>query len=283
MKRLVYSTVVLALFAIVLSAGVMDDNGRAGVTGAPSELTCNQSSCHNSYTLNSGTGSVRATSTMNNWTYVPGITYTINVIVKRTGTPLFGMGVGILKPNGDNAGTLIVTNTARTAIKTRLVGSYTRRNIVHTLNGGRMNDSCVFSFNWTAPSTDIGPVTLYAAGNCANNSGSVSGDYIYTMNQVINSDASVSIGNMLQTSNTVNVFPNPASELLNVSFENTSSGNVTIQLTDLKGSRKAELFNSFVAAGAFEQQFQLPALPAGIYLLTVDGTDTRLSRRVVIR
>lgn len=283
MKRLVYSTVGLALFAIVLSAGVMDDNGRAGVTGAPSELTCNQTNCHNSYTINSGTGSVRATSTMNNWAYVPGTTYTINVTVKRIGTPVFGIGAGILKPNGDNAGTLIVTNTTRTSIKTRLVGAYTRRNIVHTLNGGRMNDSCVFSFNWTAPSTDIGPVTMYVAGNCANGTGSAAGDYIYTMNQVINSDASVSIGNMIQTSNAVNVFPNPASEMLNVSFDNKTSGNIAIHLTDLKGSNAAELFNGFASAGTFEQQFQLPALPAGIYLLNVDGTESRLSRRVVIR
>src|SRR6185503_3990506 len=35
------------------------------------------------------------------------------------------------------------------------------------------------TFNWTAPPTDIGIVTFYAAGNQANNDGNTSGDYIY--------------------------------------------------------------------------------------------------------
>jgi CHRD domain/Glucose / Sorbosone dehydrogenase/Calx-beta domain len=34
-------------------------------------------------------------------------------------------------------------------------------------------------FNWTAPPTDVGPVTFYAAGNQANNDGNTSGDNVY--------------------------------------------------------------------------------------------------------
>jgi hypothetical protein len=37
-----------------------------------------------------------------------------------------------------------------------------------------------WTFNWVAPSTDVGLVTFYAAGNEANNNGNESGDQIYT-------------------------------------------------------------------------------------------------------
>jgi hypothetical protein len=37
-----------------------------------------------------------------------------------------------------------------------------------------------WTFNWTAPAGDIGPVIFYAAGNQANNDGTNNGDQIYT-------------------------------------------------------------------------------------------------------
>jgi uncharacterized repeat protein (TIGR01451 family) len=56
-----------------------------------------------------------------------------------------------------------------------------RQYVEHTSAGtfvGQQNGAS-WTFNWTAPSTDIGPVTFYAAGNQANNDGNTSGDYIY--------------------------------------------------------------------------------------------------------
>ncbi|MGH9961314.1 MAG: PQQ-dependent sugar dehydrogenase, partial [Pyrinomonadaceae bacterium] len=40
-------------------------------------------------------------------------------------------------------------------------------------------DSASWTFNWTAPVTDVGTVIFYAAGNHANNDGNSSGDFIY--------------------------------------------------------------------------------------------------------
>ena len=34
-------------------------------------------------------------------------------------------------------------------------------------------------FSWTAPATDVGPVTFYVAANAANNNGNNQGDQIY--------------------------------------------------------------------------------------------------------
>jgi len=37
----------------------------------------------------------------------------------------------------------------------------------------------MWTFNWVAPSSDVGRVTFYAAGNQANNNGNETGDQIY--------------------------------------------------------------------------------------------------------
>jgi hypothetical protein len=220
---------------------------------------------------------------MNNWTYVPGTTYTINFTVRKPGGPVFGMGLEILKSNGDNAGTLIITNTARTWIKSRLIGSYSRRSVVHTLNGGLMYDSCVFSFNWTAPTTNIGNVTLYAAGNAGNHSNTAAGDYIYTLNQVIVPDNSTGFNDELQTSASVNVFPNPAREYVNLRFHQAEAAQLTITLADLKGSATTELLNEYVATGDFDRRLNLPDVAPGIYLLYIRSGENTRSKRIVIR
>lgn len=283
MKRVLFTTIAFTVFAIILTAGVMDDNGRAGVTGAPGELTCNQTSCHNSYALNSGTGSVSATSTMNNWTYIPGTTYSISVKVRRIGNVLFGVGAEVLKPNGDNAGTLVVTNTSRTSIKSRLIGSYYRRSIVHTLNGGRLNDSCVFTFNWTAPSTNIGDVTLYAAGNCSNNNTTAVGDYIYTMNQLISPDLTSGVNDLLQSSHSFTLFPVPASEFVTLRLDNLNTSEGSITLTDMSGKNIETLFSGTLNAGLFEKQLSLPSVKSGTYLITVQTAEGSRTKRLMIR
>ncbi len=56
-----------------------------------------------------------------------------------------------------------------------------RQYIEHTAAGtfiGQQNGAS-WTFNWTAPPIDAGPVVFYAAGNHANNDGNTSGDYIY--------------------------------------------------------------------------------------------------------
>lgn len=283
MKKLITILVASAAIFTVFTAEVTNSSGRAGVTGSPGEATCNQTNCHNSFTLNSGTGSINATSTLPAWTYTPGTDYTINLIVKKTGLIRFGIGAEILLASGANAGTMTITNSTQTQFKSATIGSNVRKNLVHQLNGGVGTDSCVFSFSWTAPSTDVGKVTLYAAGNCSNSSGTASGDYIYTMVRVFDSPTTA-VPELLSATNPVTVFPNPASEKLNIQCNIKSAGNVTISLFDIKGSRIVQLFSEERNAGEFNEQFDIPsACTPGIYTLLVSTKNGTTSKRVVIR
>jgi hypothetical protein len=189
-----------------------DPDGKAGVSGAPNENTCNDTDCHNSYAVNSGTGSITiSSSNLTNWTYTPGTTYSITVTVAQSNINLFGLCFEALKANGDNAGTLVAGND--TQIKLKTVGGFQRKSITHDNNTGATANSHSFTFNWTAPATNIGDITFYAAGLAANDNGNELGDRVYSTSQVVSASA-VGLQEIVDQQSTLDVYPNPASNAI---------------------------------------------------------------------
>ncbi|MBL0316089.1 MAG: hypothetical protein IPP69_10010 [Flavobacteriales bacterium] len=81
-KKLISLFLISSVVMMSMSSSEDSPDGKAGHNGSPGEQTCAKSTCHTSYTLNSGPGSVSITAPgMTNWQYVPGQTYTINVTV----------------------------------------------------------------------------------------------------------------------------------------------------------------------------------------------------------
>ncbi len=183
LKKLLISALPIMLLAMLTSTK-MSDNGKAGRTGSPGELTC--ITCHNSYALNSGGGSISIQCMeMPTFEYTPGQTYMMSVTVARTGNSLFGVDIEALTSLNDNAGVLAITNSASTTIKNITISGIVRHNITHTLNGGASSpNSKVFNFSWTAPASGTGNITFYFTGAACNSSTSTSGDYIYSGSQI---------------------------------------------------------------------------------------------------
>ena len=187
MKRkrnvVVYGIFGLILFISLGMANNEDPDGKAGVNGSPGEQTCAKSNCHNSFTLNSGSGSVTISSTdLVNWNYTPGQTYNISVTVDQAGIDLFGFGFEALASDGSNAGTL-TAGTGSHAVNATVAGN-SRRTLTQTQNGGATSNSHTWNFTWHAPTTGM-DVTFYAVGNAANGNGGRTGDYIYTTSQAL--------------------------------------------------------------------------------------------------
>ncbi len=272
---------VLVLF-VTLAAGLMDDNGRAGFTGSPGEITCNTTNCHNSFVLNSGGGSISATSNMINWAYEPLTNYTINIKVAKTGVQLFGFGVEILNGLNNNAGTLVITDAARTQFKSRSVGGIIRKNIVHQLNGGSSQDSVLFSFDWIAPDTSSGILTMYFIGNATNSSGSPSGDYIYNSSQTITPSGVNAVENLVAT-NPFSVFPNPATSTIRLHFYLPKNEIVEVKLYDMQYSFVRQLMKHYHHAGENNVSISLPAdCKSGLYLICIESESGRESRKLMI-
>ena len=278
MKRL-YPLLLISFFAFsVLTSTDLDDNGKAGYTGSPGEVTCNSSGCHTGTTTNTGGGSLTIDIPgMTNWQYVPGQTYTVNATVAETGRSLFGLGFEILKSNGDNAGTLAAGSGNQ--IKTKSVSGFTRKNIVHTLNGGASANSHTFTFTWTAPATDVGDVTIYFAGNAANSNNDESGDHIYTTSQVL-SVAPVGIEEVLDLID-LNVYPNPFVENIRIDYALQSSGWLKADLYDVNGRLIRTLSNSNQGAGNHTISEDVSGLSKGQYVLHMSLNGRVISTEII--
>lgn len=151
----------------------------AGVTGCPDENDCTL--CHTIPSGQRGEFFITAPDT-----YTPGQTYEITVthINNDEVTPRLKWGFELtsltfpdLLPAGDLQSLPLSTLTQ---VVTGGPGD-SRQYIEHTYEGGFEGQlgGAMWTFNWTAPPTDVGEVRLYAAGNQANGDFDNTGDQIY--------------------------------------------------------------------------------------------------------
>lgn len=170
-----------ALTAMVLIATVaygFASGPPPGRTGAPGESNC--TGCH-SGVVNSGSGSVMISGIPDS--YQANEEFTLTVKVSDPGQLRWGFQITALDAQNRPAGAVspINRNLTRTASGTGTLEG--RTYVEHTSEGTQVGtrDSASWQVKWTAPSSDVGPVTFYAAGNAANNNNASSGDNIYTI------------------------------------------------------------------------------------------------------
>ncbi|MGZ3920336.1 MAG: fructose-bisphosphatase class III, partial [Bacteroidia bacterium] len=146
-----------------------------GRTGSPGETTCQ--SCHSDFALNSGGGFLKISTipAIINNEYIPGNTYTVNVLISQANDSIFSFDFESLDSAGNDAGTFLITDNVHTTLHTYALNN--RTNVFYGANGIG-NGNFTFTFNWTAPMN--GAVSFYAAGNVSNADGMTSGDYIYS-------------------------------------------------------------------------------------------------------
>jgi FG-GAP-like repeat len=153
----------------------------AAESGAPNETTC--AVCHDSGGTPTGQFSVTAPANYN-----PGQTYTI--IVRHTSSDNTRMRWGFQLTTLTTAGDAFVGTLTPGSELTQVISSSGngRSYIEHTLAGsfGGSTGGAQWTFSWTAPSSNVGPIRFYAAGNQANNDGTTEGDQIYTATALSN-------------------------------------------------------------------------------------------------
>ncbi|HZS09491.1 MAG TPA: choice-of-anchor V domain-containing protein [Blastocatellia bacterium] len=174
-------------------ASAYQEGPPASHTGAPSELTCNTSGCHTSFTTNSGPGTLNL-SGLPAGGYVGGQDYTLTVTLNQASRALFGFELTALDASGKKAGNLAQGNDGRTQVINGQVGNNLRQYIEHSLSGSDpVSGNGSWTFKWTAPATSTGKVTFYFAGNAADGQNGSFGDYIYTKSVSVDPQAAVPI------------------------------------------------------------------------------------------
>ncbi len=184
-RLIILPSLLAALLGIFLSANntsqpvqAFSSGPPAGYTGAPGEEPEACAECH--VPANAGTGTISITAPPN---YVPGQTYPITVTHNNftDATRLrWGFELTVLDTGDEKAGNLQNLDGLTQVLNNQGPGS-ARQYIEHTSAGTFVGQqhTASWTFNWTAPPTDVGPVFFYTAGNQANNDGNTSGDYIY--------------------------------------------------------------------------------------------------------
>jgi uncharacterized repeat protein (TIGR01451 family) len=183
-RLIVLPSLLAALFGFLLTNNTVtqpvqgfSSGPPAGYTGAPGEEPEACAECH--VPADAGTGHISITAPQ---TYVPGQTYPITVTHTNSDqTRLrWGFELTVLDTSDEKAGNLESIDGLTQLLNNQGPGG-ARQYIEHTSAGtfvGQQNGAS-WTFDWTAPATDVGPVTFYTAGNQANNDGNTSGDHIY--------------------------------------------------------------------------------------------------------
>jgi hypothetical protein len=269
------------LLVLLFSSGTSNDDGRAGRTGSPGEQTC-VNGCHSTFALNSGAGSVTlGSANMVDWQYEPGVTYNMTVTVSLATSNLFGIGLECLTASGSNAGTIVVTAPEDTRTLNAVVGGNSRRNLVHQLNGGVAAGSKTFNFDWVAPSTNIGNVTFYFAGNAANGNGSSSGDRIYTGSQVITPLITTGLREASEGSTSVRVGPSPFDAQCRIQYSTRDGGSTRVTFLDLGGRTLLQRDLGERTPGSYSETLTgLDALPQGACVMVLEVGEVRSAHKL---
>lgn len=158
----------------------------AGRTGAPGEANC--TSCHFGTVQSGATENIVVISQNGNPVtgYTVGETYDVSI---STASMVAKRGFQMTVLNGSNqmAGSFTTINSGVSVI----TGAAGKKYVNQTGAGTNTANFPAWTFQWTAPASDVGPVTFYLATNKTNSNGNDSGDQIFTSQHPLGSTASV--------------------------------------------------------------------------------------------
>ncbi len=249
MKKFIYSVPFLFLAYLLLLS--YSSGAPAGRTGSPGDNGNSCRACH------SGGSAVNPTITLNGIPaqgYMPGQTYTLTLDVSGVNNPRTGFEACVENASHQKTGALSNADSNTQALSG---GNY----ITHTSQGNSLHQ---WSFNWQAPSSDQGDLTLYCAINITNGNNSTSGDYVILTNFAIPS-GSTAVHKFSEDE--LRIYPNPARDF--VHFD-TQMHIRRLFAVDMTGKR--------IALPLQGQKADIRSLKAGQYILYIQtdrGTGTK--------
>lgn len=256
MKKLILISVSVLLILII---SAYDNGAPPGYTGAPGDNTCIL--CHDDFQLNSGSATTSITGIS---FYTPSQTYAVTVSLNPVqALNKNGFELVVLEDAGNtNVGTLTVTD----AFNTKIVTGGGKDYITFNEAGSNLY---AWSFDWTAPSTYVGPITFYASFNDADNGSGPGDDFIYTTSLTVDSMSTSGINNPLSNLIGFKVYPNPVINTVHIKYDLYNSDKVEISIMDIQGKDILELISETESQGAHTHEFDISEYAPGLYFLSV--------------
>lgn len=279
MKRTYFIILSALIIATTTSAFMVKDaNGKASYSGAPGDFgTC--TSCHGGG-AGPTTVSISTIPSLDPGNiYTPGNTYTINIDVANSNFSSFGFDAVVISGSVSTSGNSGVLSLPGTGVKL-VNGTAGRKNATHTAPKAGTGIA-TFSFVWTAPVSST-MTAIYATGNAVNGNGSTSGDAVGTGNLMMYPSSATGIDQNVAVVNGLGIFPNPASNQLNVRYNLNASSNIVIALYSINGELATKLIEENQDPGVYSKTIQLPAtLASGMYFMKVVANNNITAQRLV--
>ncbi|MFN0101998.1 MAG: choice-of-anchor V domain-containing protein [Bryobacteraceae bacterium] len=180
-----------------------DGGPGSGSEGGGGANACATARCHVGTAVNQGGGKVEL-QFPGGLTYTPGERQRIRVVITDTNSTTRSFGFQLSarltssEANGQagrftaGAGTIIICGNAR---ERSASGNCDASAPVEFIEHSRPADAGVFEVDWMPPTSNVGGVKFYVAGNASNRNGVPSGDRIYTANATLNFQAGGGGGN----------------------------------------------------------------------------------------
>lgn len=283
-KKITFGIFAAAIIAICCSAFVRPDVQSpcdaplvGDHTGAPGETNC--TGCHAGIN-NSGPGTVTFDVGGGITYYVPGQTYLCSVSIVQSGIDKMGYCCTSLKDsNNTAAGTFSLTMPTRT----RLFTSGARNYVSHNPCGADAPTvgSNSWTFNWTAPSSSFGNITLYIGALSTNHNHATTGDNAYTTSITLTPSAT-SVNELEGIIENISVFPNPAPEYFTISFENLSGEQIEIAIIDIAGKQVSAPYSGKDPKGEVKKFFDIKNIAKGSYWIRISQGEKSMMKKLVI-
>lgn len=277
MKHLatIFALLAIVFFSTKDNAYTFSAGGPEGRTGSPGDgdLSCT-SYCHTGPVAGSGENIVvSVTQPLDQGPY------RISIEVSNTGGVQYekaGFQACVEDASGAKIGELSTVSNALTQI---VAQDY----ITHTLLGtapstASPNSNHVWEFDWTPPANFDGEeATIYAASMLTNNNGTNSGDVHLMTNYTFNVGLALDEADAIDFS----VYPNPAEDVIHISFEEVPEEDIAIALYDLKGAEVVLFEGKYTQK---EHSMIIPlGLAKGVYTLSVHSNHRQSSQKLLIR
>ena len=262
----------------------------AGGTGSfANPVGCNSGGCHGT----SVTPTVQVTIELDSAgvpvnNYKAGQTYTVKLTgTNGTGSSLsqYGFQLAAMKDtvaaatvaDGGTWSTTVPTSTHITAPGTYTMLTVIEQSSAITFSGTTFTQS----FTWTAPVSGTGRISFWAVINMVNGNGNAdAGDKYNTGHLVVNEIASGVGVATVSANGAVTAYPNPVTNLLQVSLDGVNAGSYTIAAFDLNG-RNVATEAAAVVGGSFNKTINTAAWAPGVYQIVVNGNGFSKVLKVV--
>ena len=273
MKR-IYLIFVELTIIVSLSFGYSGGPPDGMCGNPPNNTNCTQ--CHSDFPVNSGLGILQLTGP---FTYVPGDTLTYVIAIANPGQSRWGFELTSMS-NNQQAGSILVLDPIHTQLSDN--PSPNPDFLKHTSAGTYPGtNGAAWAFSWAAPTTGIGPVSFYLAGNAANNNNTTTRDYIYTTTLVVEEGSAVSPQiTMPLNPQVLSNYPNPFNPITTLTFSLNQPAPISLNLYDVTGRQVMSLYQGNISAGYHQFTIDGSTLASGIYFARM-VTPTNSSLRVL--